>query len=118
MAHLTEVQKANGLAQQTKAYRNARAAHRALIAVLGGKCAQETRRCKGALQVDHVEGIHWDRSRFSFWQRVAMYWAELFLGVPLQPLCLFHNGAKNQWMLERRLERDPGYAARQLAKAN
>lgn len=67
--------------------------HRALIALLGGKCAWcEATWADCPLQIDHMDGRHpWEDNgtmRNKRWDvRVKKYWREFREGVRLQVLC-------------------------------
>lgn len=39
------------------------------------------------LQVDHVDGCTWNKNKLSRWSRVALYWREFAVGIPLRALC-------------------------------
>jgi hypothetical protein len=39
------------------------------------------------LEVDHVDGCTWRKQELSPWSRVARYWREYKLNVPLRALC-------------------------------
>lgn len=69
---------------------------RALVNMLGGKCAKCGSREN--LTIEHVAGRDWDIRKFSSWQRLKRYWAEYNQGVSLCVLCLSCNSADgNVW---------------------
>jgi hypothetical protein len=88
--------------QERTADRLRRAVNRrvALVRVLaepgpngGGLCANcKTEHGHGNLEIDHVDGILWDRYKMSPQMRAAKYWREHRAGVRLRALCSPCNG--------------------------
>ena len=66
------------------------AAHAALVACLGGKCAECGSQYR--LAIDHVDGRGYEARHLSYLVRVRRYYAEYSNGVKLRVLCRKCNG--------------------------
>lgn len=88
-------------------------AHRRRVALLrilarpgpngGGLCDEcGVEHAHASLEVDHVNGIEWDRYKMSPQMRYAKYWREHEAGVQLRALCQPCNARTGQRFRKRR----------------
>lgn len=65
-----------------------------IINELGAKCFAFGKKCKGGLELDHINGRTWDSRKYTYAQRLAILQQEHREGDILRVACVYHNRSR------------------------